>query len=325
MLRRLIVLRHAKSDWDTEAPTDHDRPLNKRGRRDAPRVADALANSGWTPKRVVSSDAQRTRETWKRMKRSFDRDIKVKFTTKLYHAGIHAVREVVSNVPESVDVLMLIGHNPGWESVVDALTGEDVRLSTCDAALLSIDAESWADAIAADGGWRVHRVLRPKELKEDHKRKRKRKDDSKAKDKRKDGAAGKGQAAKEKGDKDKGDKRAKSDAAKDKPIRRPLPSMARGPRPALTSMARGPRAPLPSMARDPRAPSGQTQNKRARKKTAAQRRGKPAAANVADAASVDHDVMTSFRDSAGIDEQPGAELGNDKADGATSSAASNGS
>ena len=65
MRRRLIVLRHAKSAWDTDAATDHERPLNKRGRRDALRVAEKIAKLGWQPEQVISSDAERTRETWK--------------------------------------------------------------------------------------------------------------------------------------------------------------------------------------------------------------------------------------------------------------------
>ncbi len=64
MTRRLIVMRHAKSSWKHAGLTDHQRPLNKRGRKDAPRVARALIERGWTPRRVLSSDAARTRETW---------------------------------------------------------------------------------------------------------------------------------------------------------------------------------------------------------------------------------------------------------------------
>jgi phosphohistidine phosphatase len=184
MLRRLIVLRHAKSDWDTDAQTDHERPLNKRGRRDAPRVAAHLAELGWTPERVFASDARRTRETWKRMKKALNGAVKAKFTASLYHTGISAVREVVASVPDKVTTVMVIGHNPGWESVIDALTGQEVRLTCCNAALLSVEADSWADAISMDTSWKLHEVVRPKELKD--------KDKEKDKDKDKDKGKGKG-------------------------------------------------------------------------------------------------------------------------------------
>ena len=66
-MKRLIVMRHAKSDWGTNAPTDHARPLNKRGQRDAPRVAQRLVELDWLPQYIVSSDSTRTRETYELM------------------------------------------------------------------------------------------------------------------------------------------------------------------------------------------------------------------------------------------------------------------
>ena len=67
MKRRLIVMRHAKSSWKDPGQTDHERPLNGRGRRSAPLVAARLAELGWAPTRVHSSDAARTVETWRGM------------------------------------------------------------------------------------------------------------------------------------------------------------------------------------------------------------------------------------------------------------------
>ena len=63
MAKRLLVTRHAKSSWKSGEDSDHARPLNKRGRRDAPRVAAHLVGLGWVPEQVLSSDSQRTRET----------------------------------------------------------------------------------------------------------------------------------------------------------------------------------------------------------------------------------------------------------------------
>jgi phosphohistidine phosphatase len=164
MKRRLIVLRHAKSDWGTGADSDHERPLNKRGRKDAPRVGDRLAELGWIPQRVVSSDALRTRETWELIRDKFDPPPDVTFTRRLYHAGIAPVREVLGELPATIGTVMVIGHNPGWESVVQILSGQDVPMSTCNAALLEIDDDSWTVAAARDAAWRFVDVVRPKEL-----------------------------------------------------------------------------------------------------------------------------------------------------------------
>jgi phosphohistidine phosphatase len=164
MKRRLIVLRHAKSDWDTDAASDHARPLNKRGRRDAPRVGEHLASLGWVPERVVSSDSTRTRETWDLMRDAFDPPPDVTFTRRLYHAGIAPVRDVLAEVPGAVGTVMVIGHNPGWESVVQILSGLDVPMSTANAALLEVDAPSWVEGAALDAAWRLVDVVRPKEI-----------------------------------------------------------------------------------------------------------------------------------------------------------------
>lgn len=160
--RRLIVLRHAKSDWDTEAKGDHARPLDERGRRDAPRVARRLHELGWVPQVVVSSDAARTRETWARMKESIGGTPTVTFTNALYLMGIDEIREALRELPDDVETAMVIGHNPGWEDAVHDLSGVRVRMTTCNAALLHTTG-NWADAVSR-GDWELQVLLRPKEL-----------------------------------------------------------------------------------------------------------------------------------------------------------------
>jgi phosphohistidine phosphatase len=163
MERRLIVLRHAKSAWDTDAADDHSRPLAKRGRRDARRIAEQLREAGWVPERVVSSDAARTVETWRRMADQIGSGIEVVFTRELYHAGLDAVQRLVGASADTVRTVMAIGHNPGWEEVVGGLCGTGVTMTTCNAALLAVEAESWAEALAKVGGWTLHDRLRPRE------------------------------------------------------------------------------------------------------------------------------------------------------------------
>ena len=67
MTRTLILTRHAKSSWDAPVASDHDRPLNKRGRKSAPAIGTWLKQNGWLPDEVISSTSARTRETWDRM------------------------------------------------------------------------------------------------------------------------------------------------------------------------------------------------------------------------------------------------------------------
>ena len=163
MYRRLIVLRHAKSDQYSDAPTDHDRPLNPRGLKSAPLVAARLVELGWVPEAVVSSDAERTRQTWTCMRETFGGQPQLRFTRSLYLAGPPEVRQELSDLPGEVRTAMVVGHNPGWEDVVTELSGVRVRMTTCNAAMLEVEAESWAEAVKRPD-WTLHSVLRPKEL-----------------------------------------------------------------------------------------------------------------------------------------------------------------
>ena len=162
--RRLILMRHAKSDWHSGAASDHERPLNDRGRRDAPRMAQELVELGWTPERVLSSDSTRTCETWELMRPVLGRAIPVDFTASLYHAGIAALRQAIGDLTRDVRSVLALGHNPGWEEALAWLSGEPTVMPTAACALLTISAADWPQTVAEPRLWRLHDILRPKEL-----------------------------------------------------------------------------------------------------------------------------------------------------------------
>jgi phosphohistidine phosphatase SixA len=164
MERRLILMRHAKSSWKSEVATDHARPLNKRGKKDAPRVAARLVQLGWAPEMLVASDSERTRQTWAKMEPAFEKKPNALFTRRLYLAGIGEVKSEMTLVPPDVRTLMLLGHNDGWEEVLTFLTGEDHRLTTAAAALLLSRGATWAEAWNVAPRWKIQDILRPKEL-----------------------------------------------------------------------------------------------------------------------------------------------------------------
>ncbi|WP_264212213.1 SixA phosphatase family protein [Leisingera thetidis] len=103
----LILTRHAKSAWDTNVPSDHARPLNKRGRRSAPAIAAWLRDIGGLPDQVICSSAQRARETCELM----ELGVPATFTERLYHANSEIMFKVLSEAGQQR--VMLIGHNPG--------------------------------------------------------------------------------------------------------------------------------------------------------------------------------------------------------------------
>ncbi|MCA9262486.1 MAG: histidine phosphatase family protein [Planctomycetales bacterium] len=163
--RRLIIMRHAKSDWSTDATSDHQRPLNKRGRRDAPRIAQELAARGWVPDYVVSSDSSRTRETFERMAPFFDDELQADFLYALYHAGLSELSDVLFTVDDSYESILALGHNPGWQEAVSWLSGQfGIPMSTANAALLEIEADTWRGGLQQAGHWTLVDVIRPKEL-----------------------------------------------------------------------------------------------------------------------------------------------------------------
>jgi phosphohistidine phosphatase len=162
MRKRLIIMRHAKSSWTSGAATDHERPLNKRGRRAAPKIGARLNDLGWIPDLVIASDSQRTRETWQRMQSEFLRPVEERFSSDFYHGGQTAITDACNRLTNDISTLLVLGHNPGWEYAVAELSGQWVRMTTANAALLEIDAGDWAQAMQAN--WTLVEVLRPKEL-----------------------------------------------------------------------------------------------------------------------------------------------------------------
>ena len=145
-------MRHAKSDWNDSALSDHQRPLNQRGKRDAPRMAMKLSELGWKPNRVLTSDSQRTVETLDLMKGKFG-EISIEPLTELYHPTVPTLFScMASSQPE--ETLLILAHNPAIELAVYELTGEFHPIPTAACALF----------IEQDDTWTCQQVLRPKEI-----------------------------------------------------------------------------------------------------------------------------------------------------------------
>ncbi|MGW0826894.1 SixA phosphatase family protein [Streptomyces sp. NPDC002845] len=122
-LRRLVVLRHAKSAWPTGVP-DHDRPLAPRGRRDAPAAGRALASADCLPDLALCSTAVRARQTWELAAAQWGTPPAVRHDPRVYAADVAELLEVVREVSDEVGTLLLIGHNPGLEELVLELAGD---------------------------------------------------------------------------------------------------------------------------------------------------------------------------------------------------------
>lgn len=119
MTRRLVVMRHAKSAWDTPLP-DHDRPLNARGRRDAPVAGKMLSRFGVID-RVCCSSSARTRETWALAEAGGAEAREVTFHPEIYEAPLGALLELVWSIPPDTQSALLLGHFPGVAGLVEHL------------------------------------------------------------------------------------------------------------------------------------------------------------------------------------------------------------
>jgi phosphohistidine phosphatase SixA len=159
----LVVMRHAKSSWKSDAADDHDRPLNKRGRRDAPRVARALTERGYRPNLIISSDSRRTRETLDAMLPVLG-DVTVAFRRAFYHAGIGEIRAELNEIEEWPGCVLVLGHNPGWDEAVEWLCGEAVYLRTANAALLKASGRRHAAALRKRESWELRDVIVARDL-----------------------------------------------------------------------------------------------------------------------------------------------------------------
>jgi phosphohistidine phosphatase len=120
---RLMLLRHAKSEWANAVGGDHERPLNARGRDAAPKIGAYLARAKIVPALVLCSTAQRTRQTCELVTASFDTAPAIRFRDDLYLAEAEAIIGIVRQTPDTVRSLMIVGHNPGIHQAAADLTG----------------------------------------------------------------------------------------------------------------------------------------------------------------------------------------------------------
>lgn len=128
MPRELLLLRHAKSDWNSGAGSDFERPLAKRGKRDVPRIGAWLYREGLIPDLVISSPAERARQTATKVCKSLDLKKKlIHWDSQLYEADASDLLSVLARCPKAVSTVLLIGHNPGLEELLRHLAGEDLE------------------------------------------------------------------------------------------------------------------------------------------------------------------------------------------------------
>lgn len=152
-MKTLLFFRHGKSDWDAEHAHDHERPINRRGRKAARRMGRFLAETDQVPDRVLTSSAVRARQTLdEALAKGGWKDVPVDVTDALYEASPDGVLAAIRQLPEAARRALLVGHEPTWsETVARLVGGGSLRFPTAALARVDVAVERWQDVAFGAG------------------------------------------------------------------------------------------------------------------------------------------------------------------------------
>ena len=165
-MKTLLLMRHAKSSWKDKDLPDQERPLNKRGKKDAPIMGHWLKEQKDVPQRILSSSAQRARQTAESVVEASGYKGEVDYLDRLYMAEVDEYLNTLKELPDNLDRIMIIGHNPGLETLLQILSGKIESLPTAVVANLSLPIDHWADLSAETPGELVE-IWRPREVRKE--------------------------------------------------------------------------------------------------------------------------------------------------------------
>ena len=162
-MKTLLLLRHAKSSWKQPELADHDRPLNKRGKRTAPLMGALLQDEDLIPDLIFCSSAVRAHTTALLVAKACNYRGKIKQTGAFYLAGPEDYVEVLRQVADKHARVLVVGHNPGLEALIEALTGEAMVMPTAALAYIELSLKRWRD-LDMNTECKLLNVWRPKKL-----------------------------------------------------------------------------------------------------------------------------------------------------------------
>ncbi len=155
-MKTLLIQRHAKSSWSDAGLADHDRPLNKRGKRQAPEMGALLRQQDLLPDLILSSTAKRAQKTADAIAEESGYEEEIRLSRDLYAAPPEAYLAALRGLPDEFIRVMVVGHNPGLEELLDVLTGESATLPTAALAQVELNIEHWSQVSQAPLGKLVH-------------------------------------------------------------------------------------------------------------------------------------------------------------------------
>lgn len=146
-MKTLILVRHAKSSWDNPNIPDHERPLNKRGERDAPFMGDILKEKNLTVDMIVSSTASRAHTTAMEIAKRLDYPVdNIETDEIIYHAGAKNILKLIQTFNDDWETVIMFGHNPDLNYLASYLSGEPFeKFPTCGITAIDFDIHSWIE------------------------------------------------------------------------------------------------------------------------------------------------------------------------------------
>ncbi|MGC2574842.1 MAG: histidine phosphatase family protein [Candidatus Nitrosopolaris sp.] len=162
-MKYVLILRHAKSSWKHADVNDHDRPLNKRGKRDAPHMGELLQNEHLVPDLIISSTAKRASSTAKTVANAAGYEGDIALNQSLYAAAPTAYIDVLRNLSNEYTRVLMVGHNPGLEQLVNMLSGEEHAMPTCSLVHVQLRINSWTEINYKTKGMLL-RMWKPRDL-----------------------------------------------------------------------------------------------------------------------------------------------------------------
>ena len=145
-MKKLILIRHAKSDWSNPLLEDFLRPLNKRGERNAPFMAKILEKKDIKPDLIISSPSIRTKQTLEYFIKQLNYKDEVRFEESIYEAPFENLLKVIKNISNNYKIILLVGHNPGLCDLINFLLDKHFEnIPTCGIVEIDFNAKSWQD------------------------------------------------------------------------------------------------------------------------------------------------------------------------------------
>ena len=145
-MKKLFIIRHAKSDWQDSTLDDYDRPLNKKGEKNAPFMGQLLKEKNIKPDIIISSPAKRTMQTAQLIAQEVGFEKNITPNQYIYEAFVTMLQETISYIYDEHETAFLVGHNPGVSALAYTYCNMKENLPTCSIVEIEFDCDSWMDA-----------------------------------------------------------------------------------------------------------------------------------------------------------------------------------